>query len=66
MILPNYAWSLLVVCGQNAACKAALHRPVCSCEDGFEGNAYDKCTKVGFHVSFLNFPRYLYYVSVCP
>ena len=35
------------MCGEGAVCKAALHRPVCSCPDGFEGNAYDKCTKVG-------------------
>merc|ERR1712106_735683 len=35
----------LDVCGVGAVCKSALHRPVCSCPDGFEGNAYDKCTK---------------------
>ena len=23
-----------------------LHRPVCACEDGYEGNPYDRCTKV--------------------
>merc|ERR1712130_927919 len=33
------------VCGENAACTAKLHRPVCSCLDGFKGNPYDKCTK---------------------
>eukprot|EP00090_Calanus_glacialis_P046329 TRINITY_DN9053_c0_g1_i4.p1 TRINITY_DN9053_c0_g1~~TRINITY_DN9053_c0_g1_i4.p1 ORF type:complete len:233 (+),score=68.04 TRINITY_DN9053_c0_g1_i4:45-743(+) len=35
----------LDVCGVQALCTSALHRPVCSCPDGFEGNAYDKCTK---------------------
>jgi len=35
----------LEVCGAKAVCKAALHRPVCSCPVGYEGNAYDKCTK---------------------
>jgi len=35
----------LEVCGAQAVCKAALHRPVCSCPVGYEGNAYDKCTK---------------------
>eukprot|EP00092_Neocalanus_flemingeri_P002954 GFUD01003160.1.p1 GENE.GFUD01003160.1~~GFUD01003160.1.p1 ORF type:complete len:237 (-),score=83.65 GFUD01003160.1:87-797(-) len=35
----------LDVCGVQAVCTAALHRPVCSCPDGFDGNAYDKCTK---------------------
>jgi hypothetical protein len=35
-----------LVCGVQAVCTSALHRPVCSCPDGFEGNAYDKCTKV--------------------
>ena len=37
----------LAVCGDNALCSAALHRPVCACQDGYEGNPYDKCTKVG-------------------
>jgi len=36
----------LPVCGPHALCTAALHRPVCACEDGFEGNPYDKCTKM--------------------
>lgn len=35
----------LEVCGAQAVCKGALHRPVCSCPVGYEGNAYDKCTK---------------------
>lgn len=36
----------LAVCGDHALCTAALHRPVCACEDGYEGNPYDKCTKM--------------------
>ena len=49
-----YSWCIircthacsLPVCGPHALCSAALHRPVCACEDGYEGNPYDKCTKV--------------------
>lgn len=36
----------LPVCGDHALCSAALHRPVCACEDGYEGNPYDRCTKM--------------------
>jgi len=35
----------LDVCGLQAVCSSALHRPVCSCMLGWEGNPYDKCTK---------------------
>jgi len=35
----------LAVCGEAAVCISKLHRPVCACPDGFEGNPYDTCTK---------------------
>lgn len=35
----------LDVCGEGSLCTAKLHRPVCSCPDGYEGNPYDKCIK---------------------
>jgi len=35
----------LAVCGDGALCTSKLHRPVCSCPDGFEGNPYDTCVK---------------------
>ena len=34
------------VCGVQAVCTASLHRPVCYCMMGWEGDPYDKCTKV--------------------
>lgn len=33
----------LDVCGSSALCLTRIHRPVCVCPDGFEGNPYDKC-----------------------
>ncbi|XP_064459913.1 uncharacterized protein LOC135370150 isoform X1 [Ornithodoros turicata] len=33
-------------CGQNADCRPVVHRPLCTCRSGFEGNPYDYCTKV--------------------
>lgn len=35
----------LAVCGTGALCSSALHRPVCSCPAGYQGNPYDVCTK---------------------
>lgn len=35
----------LPVCGSGALCSSKLHRPVCSCPSGFEGNPYDTCVK---------------------
>jgi len=35
----------LAVCGDGALCTSKLHRPVCSCPNGFEGNPYDTCVK---------------------
>ncbi|GLH00238.1 Uncharacterized protein GBIM_06672, partial [Gryllus bimaculatus] len=34
-------------CGANAKCLVQNHRPVCSCEEGFEGNANIACHTVG-------------------
>ena len=42
----NILIKIISVCGAHALCTAALHRPVCACEDGYEGNPYDRCTKV--------------------
>ena len=44
---------IISVCGPHAICTAAVHRPVCACEDGYEGNPYDKCTKVSLKL-FIN------------
>lgn len=30
-------------CGSNAKCRVINHNPVCTCEDGFEGDAYSSC-----------------------
>ena len=46
------------MCGAHALCTAALHRPVCACEDGYEGNPYDKCTKVT-RTSLVSGSRYI-------
>jgi len=35
----------LDVCGSSALCLTRIHRPLCVCPDGFEGNPYDKCEK---------------------
>jgi len=43
----------LAVCGDGAVCGARLHRPVCACPDGFEGNPYDTCTKTKSRVGML-------------
>ena len=33
-------------CGPNAACRVVNHNPVCSCVQGFTGNAYQGCNAV--------------------
>jgi hypothetical protein len=30
-------------CGNNAECHVRMHRPICSCKDGFTGNAQSVC-----------------------
>ena len=35
----------LKVCGPKAECKGRLHRPLCYCPDGYEGNPNVECTK---------------------
>lgn len=34
-------------CGQNAECRAQLHRAICICRDGFTGNAQHACVEIG-------------------
>lgn len=34
------------VCAKTAKCKAIMHRPMCSCPNGHEGNPAIKCTPV--------------------
>ena len=51
------------MCGAHALCTAALHRPVCACEDGYEGNPYDKCTKVT-RTSLVSGSRYITIVAL--
>ncbi|VEN46223.1 unnamed protein product [Callosobruchus maculatus] len=34
-------------CGQNAECRPQLHRAVCTCRDGFTGNAQRFCQEIG-------------------
>lgn len=33
-------------CGQNANCAVVNHIPICSCIDGYAGNAFLSCNKV--------------------
>ena len=35
-----------LVCGVGAECKGRLHRPVCFCPKGFDGNPHEHCDKV--------------------
>ena len=35
----------LSVCAPQAECKARIHRPLCFCPDGYEGNPHVECTK---------------------
>jgi len=35
----------LNVCGQDSLCKGKLHRPLCYCPNGYEGNPHEVCTK---------------------
>lgn len=35
------------VCGQNAECRPQLHRAVCTCNNGFTGNAQSVCFEIG-------------------
>ena len=35
-----------IVCGQDSLCKGKLHRPLCYCPSGYEGNPHEICTKV--------------------
>ncbi|KAJ8890112.1 hypothetical protein PR048_009619 [Dryococelus australis] len=34
-------------CGQNAVCRVQLHRPLCTCRDGFTGSALGQCYEIG-------------------
>lgn len=34
-------------CGQNALCRIKEHKPVCTCEQGFDGNPEIGCIKIG-------------------
>lgn len=33
-------------CAKTATCKAKMHRPICSCPKGHEGNPAVKCTPI--------------------
>ncbi|CAH1100710.1 unnamed protein product [Psylliodes chrysocephalus] len=35
------------LCGQNADCRPQLHRAVCTCRDGYTGNAQQTCFEIG-------------------
>lgn len=35
------------ICGDNAECHAQLHRAVCTCRNGFTGNAQTSCYEIG-------------------
>lgn len=35
------------VCAPTAQCQTKLHRPICSCPKGHEGNPTVKCTPIG-------------------
>ena len=39
---------MILVCGTGALCLTRIHRPLCVCPDGFDGNPYDKCEEVTF------------------
>ena len=47
IIFPVQILFVHAVCGGAALCRSALNRPVCYCPDGFEGNPYNECKKVG-------------------
>lgn len=34
------------VCGQNAQCQVRNHSPICSCNDGFTGDAFTRCFRI--------------------
>ena len=34
-------------CGQNAQCRIKEHKPVCTCEQGYDGNPEIECVKIG-------------------
>lgn len=34
-------------CGPNAQCRIKEHKPVCTCEQGYDGNPEISCTKIG-------------------
>lgn len=33
-------------CGYNAICRVVSHSPMCSCENGYEGDAFDQCSPI--------------------
>jgi len=47
----------LNVCGPKAECKGRLHRPLCYCPDGYEGNPHVKCMEKKSRVG-LRFKRF--------
>lgn len=43
-------------CAEGARCQAKMHRPICTCPMGYEGNPAIKCTKsptskINLHIS---------------
>ena len=52
------------VCGPNAECRARIHRPLCFCPNGFQGNPHVACEETPSRAG-LRFKRQLerdYYV----
>ena len=33
-------------CGLNAVCRVINHKPVCTCDEGFEGNPLEQCSRI--------------------
>jgi hypothetical protein len=34
-------------CGANAKCDVRNHSPICTCIDGYTGNPFTECTRIG-------------------
>ena len=52
------------MCGPNAECRARIHRPLCFCPNGFQGNPHVACEETPSRAG-LRFKRQLerdYYV----
>ena len=56
--------SSVTVCGEGSLCKGKLHRPLCYCPKGYEGNPHEICNKVYIYTPRIIFPTITIYIYI--